>query len=274
VQCDDPQALAATVFELEDRLATSIETARFSESVRTERAVEIARAQLLDSLKQDRAAEAAAPPADSEGEFEEFARTMSYREQQLELRLRTQVQQLREKQGRELAHHDQQWLVEPKQRRFNRSSQKLRILRLQRQLLLTHRIDEPPSPTDRAARDNTQADFEASRAQLEQKHADELETLIQACDLRRGELRYIKDTLAKQFAPPIAPPKPEQEVLPDPDGFWARAKKGEIDGVSISTGSRRKVQVSKTPTGTEVNATLPLPRLETDSLSRRKKVGP
>jgi hypothetical protein len=267
VHCDDPETLADTVFELEDRLVTSVESSRFSESVRTERAVEIARAQLLDSLK---VPERPAPEVTTRTESEDFTRNLAYREQQLEVRLRTQVQQLREKHARELAELELQWLVEPKLKRFSRSSQKLRILRLQRQLAPTsHRAEESPSPVDRPGRE-PKPDFQAARAQLEQKHADELETLIQACDLRRGEFRYIKDTLARRFSSRTGLPKPEDQPLGDPDGFWAKARKGEIEGVA----ARRKVQVSKTPAGSEANTALPLPPLETASTkSRRKKSG-
>jgi hypothetical protein len=271
VQCDDPEALAATVFELEDRLATTVEGARFSESVRTECAVETARAQLLESLKapDHPTPEALSRASDERREFEEFTRNMAYREQQLEVRLRTQVQQLREKHARELADHEQQWLVEPKQRRFNRSSQKLRILRLQRQLVLTsHRVDDSPSPSDRSKRE-AQADYQASRALLEQRHADELESLIQACDLRRREFRYIKDTLARRFSSRVGLPKPEDQPLADPDDFWAKARIG-IEGVR-----QRRVQVSKAPAGSEAKTASPLPPLETNtSHRRRKKVGP
>jgi hypothetical protein len=237
--------------------------------VRTERAVDIARAQLLESLKvPDRPApEGLSRANDERRELEEFTRTMALREQQLEVRLRTQVQQLREKQARELANHDQQWLVEPKQRRFNRSSQKLRILQLQRHLVLTSPRIDSPTPSERGAREAQ--DFQSSRAALEQKQADELETLIHACDLRRDEFRYIKDTLAKRFSSRTGLPKPEDQPLADPDGFWAKARRGEIEGA----GGRRKVQVSKTTAGSEVNPTLP--PLETDATNRRrKKVGP
>jgi hypothetical protein len=251
VQCDDPEALAATVFELEDRLDTSVDTAHFSESVRTERAVETARAQLLESLKVT--PEVSPRASETRRELDDFGRTMSYREQQLEIRLRTQVQQLREKHAHELALQEQRFLVEPKQRRFNRSSQKLRIFRLQRQLVLG-RVDEAPTPADPA---RVAPDFQTARAQLEQKHADELETLIQACDLRRNEFRYIRETLAKRFAPNSGIAKTEEQPLADPDGFWAKARRGEID----ATGARRKVQVSKTPAGSEVTA-VPLPPLE------------
>jgi hypothetical protein len=267
VQCDDPEALAATVFELEDRLATSVEDARFSESVRTERAVETARAQLLESLKgPDRpSAKALTRAKDAQREFDKFSRQMALREQQLEGRLRTQVQQLRAKQQRELTDYDQQWFLEPRQRRYNRASQKIRVLRLQRQLLLTHRIDEPTSSERSEAQD-----YQTSRSLLEQRHADELDSLIQASDFRRSEFRYIKDTLAKRFSTRTGLPKPDEQPLADPDEFWAKAKRGEIEGLPAAP--RRKVQVSKSPFGSD--APLSLPPLETDSSRKRKKVGP
>jgi hypothetical protein len=270
VRCDDPEALAATVWELEDRLEGSADDTRFTDSGRTERAVETARAQLLESLERQpasRQAEILARQADSRREFEEFSRTMAYREQQLEARLRAQVQQLRDRHARECTEHDQQWLVEPKQRLFSRSSQKLRILRLQRQLLLTSHEPGSGSSSERSG-ERTPADFDGSRAHLDQKHADELESLLQACDLKRGEFRYIRDTLARKFAGgPDQPP-------PDAERLWARAKKGgdAEQGPGLPP-TKKKVQVTKTTNAADFN-TLPLPPLEMDQTIRKKrKVG-
>jgi hypothetical protein len=222
--------LAACVWELEGRLDVSMRGSRFSESLRTERVVEAARAQLLESLKKQnqerRQADLLAKSTNSRHEFEEFSRIMAQREQQLEQRLREQLQQLRERQAKECADHDAAWAVEPKQRLFNRSPQRLRILRLQRQLLLTsHRFEEAAQVSgigDRVVRTETaehhyqlQTDFEASRVLLDQKHADELDTFMQACEVRRGEFRYIKETLSRRFSNRFSNLKVEEQAASD-----------------------------------------------------------
>jgi hypothetical protein len=290
VQCDDPELLAATVWELEDRLDSLIGKSRFSELMRTDQAVKEARAQLMESLKRQnqerRQAEVHARTSNSRQEFEEFSKTITLREQQLEMRLKDQLQQLRDKQARESAEHDAQWQVDPKERLFNRSSQKLRMLRLQRHLLLaSHKFDEAAQVSgigDKVVRSETaerhyqmQTDFEASRVLLDRKHADELDTLMQTSELRRGEFRYIKETLSRRFGNRFMVLKVEEQAASDADKLWARThRNGDGDQLAaVMGGSRKKVLVSKTPNVADFN-TLVLPPLEMNSpVRRRNKFG-
>jgi hypothetical protein len=201
------------VWELEDRLQ-ALDDTQVLEIARTERAIEAARAQLMDALKRQnserRQVEIHARATASRQEYEDFTRVMAQREQALEARLREQLIQLRNKQERECAEHNARWMVEPKQRMFNRSSQKLRVLRLQRQLLITsHRFDDALQVSgigDKVQVEETaeqhfqmQAGFEASRSLLDQKHKEEVDTFVHAAEVKRGEFHYIRESLAKRF---------------------------------------------------------------------------
>jgi hypothetical protein len=259
---------------------------QYPESARTERAVEAARLQLMDSLKRQnqerRQADLKTRTAWSRQEFDDFARAMGQREQQLEMRLREQLQQLRERQAREYAEHDAEWTVEPKQRQFNRSSQKVRVLRLQRQLLGTsHRFEEALQVSeigDAVAQKETiehhaqmQTEFEASRVLLDKKHADEMDTLLQAHEVRRGEFRFIRETLARGFTHRFAALKSEKETANDPDKLWVRTRKN--DGLQIASmyGPKRKITLSKIANVAEFN-TLALPPLEMESVVRKRNL--
>jgi hypothetical protein len=296
VTCDDPEALAATVWELEDRLETSTGGARIGDSARTERAVEVARAQLMDSLNRQgqerRHAEVLARSTCSRTEVEEFQRMMAQREQQLESRLREQVQQLREKQSKEMAEQEAQLMLEPKQRLFSRTSQKGRVLRLQRQMLMSsHKSDSSAQAStigDRLAQTEgaelnaaSSTGVEAARAQLEQKHKDEMDDLLQACDVRRGEFRFLKETLARRFTNRSSTFKPDDQNGTEPERLWTRSSRKDSDSATgLTSGPRRKLMVgkmpsaSKTPSVGEFNA-LPLPPLakEATASRRRNKVG-
>jgi hypothetical protein len=130
----------------------------------------------------------------SRTKYEEFSRTMAQSEQQLEVRLREQVQQLRERHARECFELEAQWMNGPKQRLFTRSSQKPRILRLQMQLVLLAQVS---GIADKEFQ--MQNDFEAARAGLDHKYREELDRLLQACEVRRAEFCTLWDILAKRF---------------------------------------------------------------------------
>jgi hypothetical protein len=288
VECNDPEVLLAAVWDLEDRidLNGSVEDSQFPEFARTDRAIEVARAQLMDLLKRQnserRQQEIQARTTVSRQEYEEFMRKMGQREQALEARIRDELLSLRGKQEHECAEHDARWVVEPKQRLFNRTSQKLRILRIQRQLLVTaHRFDDALQVShigDRVQVDETverqfkmQVGFEASRVLLDKKHDEELDTLLKSVELRRGEFKYIRESLAKKFTNRFMVLKTEENLANDPEKLWVRTRRNDTLQVAMTYGAspRRKVVLSKTANVAEFN-TLSLPPLDMDSPARRR----
>jgi hypothetical protein len=288
VECDDPELLLAAIWDLEDRiqLEGSVEDAQFPEFARTDRAIEAARAQLMVLLKklnsERRQQEIYARTTVSQQEYEEWSEMMAQREEALEARLREQLFQLRARQERECAEHDARWMVEPKQRLFNRSSQKVRILRIQRQLLVTaHRFDDALQVSQighKVQADETiehhfqmQAGFEASRVLLDQKHEEELDTLLQAIEVKRNEFRYIRDSLAVKFTNRFRVLKTEEDLANDPERLWVRTRRNDTLEIAITYGTspRRKVVLSKLANVAEFN-TLSLPPLDMDSPARKR----
>jgi hypothetical protein len=188
---------------------------------------------------------------------------------------------MKDRHVRESADHDASWTVEPKQRQYNRSPQKLRILRRQQLLLVTsHRFDEAAQVrgiADRVARAETaehhrkmQAEFEASRVLLDHKHAEELDTLVQTCELKRGEFKFIKERLTKRFNNRFIALKAEEDTAKDPEKVWARFHRNDGDQVVHLCGTtRRAVLVPKKANVATFN-TLPLPPLAGETGGRRR----
>jgi hypothetical protein len=104
VACEDPEVLAAAVWELEDRLDGTMDGWRCTDSTNTERAIKTARAQLFEVLKRttakQREEQIRERTKDSKAEFEKFNRMMSEREKKLEERLRKEEQETQESQAR------------------------------------------------------------------------------------------------------------------------------------------------------------------------------
>jgi hypothetical protein len=251
VQCDDPEALAAVVWELEDRLHATA-----GEPTRAERAIELARAQLMNALKRQsqerRNADRSTWETWTRQEYEEFNRSMAQREKHLEIQLREQVQQLRERQGREFGDHDAQWTMDQKQKRLA-GVRPSRLLTPQRQLSGDSSEETPEHVFQ------VQAEFEASRALLDKKHAAEMELLLQACEVRRVEFRFIRDTLAKRFTNRFAVPKAEEEVTSDTDATTAWTPRAY---------SPRRAKVSQANLGDA----FPLPPLARESPRKRSEL--
>jgi hypothetical protein len=274
VDCDDPELLAAAMWELEDRLHAdrSAGDSHLPELSRLERAVEVARARLMGALKGESQEEVRAV---ARHEYERFTLVMAEREQALEARLREQMLELRDRQERECAEHDARWTIEPRQRMFNRSSQRLRILKLQRQLLSTaHRFNDALQVSGAGnaqggeTGENTQMQdgFEGSRMLLGQKHEEESSRLLQTMEMKRAEFQYIRDTLAKRFAHQSIGTTPEQGSS-SPEGVWVRTRR--TDGaIAPAPGSSPRRRAMLATADASANS---LPPLDMDSPARKRK---
>jgi hypothetical protein len=284
VVCEDVEVLAAVVWELEDRLDGTMGEWHCTDSINTEQALKTARTQLLNVLKRNtakqREEQVLERTAGSKADFDEFNRMMAEREQKLEARLQKEEQETQERQARELAKHEADWAVEPKQRLFNRSPQKVRVLRRQQQLLMnSHRFDEAAQVrgiADRLARAQAlehhyqlQLEFEASRVVLDQKHMEELDTMHQAFEGRRGEFKFIRDKLASRFFNRFKALKAEETLAQDPDRNWTRRHRNDGDQMVKICGTARRGMTPKKPEVMEFN-TLSLPPLTVETPARRR----
>jgi hypothetical protein len=252
VSCDDPELLASVVLDLENHRDQLMLDGAFLDSMKAQKAVDAARSQQLDAVKKRNQAETLddirAKQAAVQDEYEQFQKEMKEQEQDFEIRVQEQVQQAEAKQQQEIEEHDQEWQAEPKQRLFNRSSQQLRILRTQQQLLMNaRRFDEAAQVcriADSLAARETQGSHRAmlvaflqSRYMLEQRHVENRDTLMKAVETRRGELRHIREIRTRRFRNRIANLQIEEEVAKDPERLWVRKHRNDGDQVVNCTGA-------------------------------------
>jgi hypothetical protein len=161
-------------------------------------------------------------------------------ENDLEMSIQEQVENTRERHRRELAEHDQSWTGDRKQRQYNRASQQLRILRVQQQLLANlRRFDEAEQVSTIADRlEDLQTheshfqmatSFGASRTLLLKRQANEMDTLVKACEVRRGNFVSMKEVRTRRFINRFSALQFEEDIASDPEKLWARGHRYDGD---------------------------------------------
>jgi hypothetical protein len=226
---------------LQDHLDTATTRRDFKEGAVSLRALEAAQAHMKDLLKkrlqQDALADVAAKRKEAQRKYARFCQIMDAKERELEQGLQEQVQRMEERQREECAMHDRSWRRGRKKRLFNRSSQKVRGLRLEQQLLLAScRFEEAAevrSIADRQVQEEALeshykmfCSFAESRALLEKKHAEEMKILKTANETRRAELRGLREKLAIKYENRFTTLAAQEEDVTDPDRFWNRKHRG------------------------------------------------
>jgi hypothetical protein len=277
------------VTDLQQRLDGEMSDGHFEGAASALRAIEDARAQMLVSLKkrhqQEVQAELAAKKDSSERDCAAFTRDMEDSAQRLEAALQNRSDALTGNQMEECAAHDERWRSPARQRLFDRSSQQVRVLRVQQHYLMgTRRFDEAKHVSEIAdrlsqaeARENHYQRFCAyqhSRARLDDKHAREEDTLERAHATRRGELQFEREKGERRVAKRFYNLRIEEERAQDAERLWTVCHRNDGDHLSAFLRSRGSPQKTfrKRPEPSSFN-TLPLPPLP-DVHSPRRSVLP
>jgi hypothetical protein len=201
-------------------------------------------------------------------------------EHDLEYKLEQQRQQLLDRQEKERQDHDYAWQVEPKQRQWNRSSQKVRVLRVQQARLMNAKKFEEAADTCRfadvvAAAETREQHFHLgnayyrSRKLLDAKHSEELDTFEKAGDVRIGELKYTKEVCQRRFGNRDSALEVELGAAKDPERLWVLKHRNEVDPLVRATGIRPAKPFARSINVSEFN-TLALPSLP--ALTGRRRV--
>ena len=285
VDCYDPELLAVVVRDLEIHRDNLMISGRFRESLASQKAVDTAREQQLRSCKmrtQSEVQEEIDAKMDSaEQDYDEFKKRMHDKEMELELELRDKIEALKEKQAEELAQHDEDWQKESKQRLYNRSSQKVRYLRVQQALLMNaKRFDEAEQVFNEAeklvqheASENHRhmvTDWLQSRSLLQQKHEEEMDTLLKACETRRGEFRFEMMRIERRHQNRMSALHIEEELAKDPERLWILKHRNDGDQITNVMGCGKVVKLHVVPRVCEFN-TLPLAPLPVPPSPRSPK---
>jgi hypothetical protein len=264
------------ILDLEEHCAHILEQGGFVESIRAEKAVEDARAQHFKAVKlrtrdeatseiQEKQQNSQHRHARSWGELRQWERT-------LELKLEEERRQLLSRHEKERQAHDFAWQVEPKQRRWNRASQKLRNMRVQQTHLLNGRNFDDADQVRRIADTVAMAEakenhfqlgaaYYQSRKLLDAKHEGEIDTFNRAAEVRRGELKYQRACWTKRFSNRDQALEQQLELAQDAERLWILKHRHEGDQVVKAVGASRAVaRFHKTINVAEFN-TLQLPNL-------------
>lgn len=279
VDCTDPELLAVVCRDLEVHRDNLMVSGHFRESLASQKAVDAAREQQLFSCKLRTHAEVNEELGEkrdsAEHDYEEFKRIMHDEEMKLELKLRDQIEALRERQEEELERHDEEWQTGAKLRLYNRSSQKVRHLRVQQALLMNaKRFDEAEQVFDEAERlvqheasENHRqmvTDWLQSRSLLQQKHAEEMDTLLKACETQRGEFRFKMQTIERRHQNRLSALQIEEANASDPDKLWIVKHRNDGDQIANIMGTGKIVKLHVVPHVCDFNtlplAPLPVPR--------------
>lgn len=282
----DPDILACVVRDLEDRRDQMMLEGSFFQSLKAQQAVDNAKKQQLDACKKsaqtDRQNDLSQRKESAQQEYNEFNQQMKERENEMNQRLDEQVKELKDRHQREMQEHDAEWQSETKARQFNRSSQRLRILRTQQQLLMNAKRFDEAAQVCRIADGVAAAEtaeshhqmltaYNQSKTLLLHKQEEEMDTLNKACEVKRGEFKYMKDTLTLRFTHRFENLQNEEEVAKDPERFWVLKHRNDGDQVVNSVGTRTSRNTIARSARVEEFNTLPLPPLPIASSPRNTK---
>jgi hypothetical protein len=247
--------------------------------------MESARAKMLDAL-QKRNQEAvqedlAAKQEASQQEYEKFNQEQTEAERHQEEVLQARSDSLAARHMQEYGGHDEVWRSGRQQRLYNRASQKVRILRVQQQYLLSAKRFEEAAQVcqiaDRLAREETIENhyqrvcaYQQSRARLEDKHARDEETLRHLALTKRVEMESARQKGEARFRKRFSNLTLEQERTKNAERLWNLTHKHDGDPVVALIGTTRKraVSIPKKANVTTFN-TLPLPPLPESGTPRR-----
>jgi hypothetical protein len=277
VACTVPATLAAVVSELQDHLDVAMCESRFQDSKRALHAVESARAQLLLSLKLQHQAEVqaelAAKRRAAEAQRSEFAAEMAARERELEDALQRGADTMTARHLETQRQHDIAWATEPRTRHYNRTSQRLRVLRVQQQYLLAaKRFDEAEQVCRIADRQHEEESVENqyqrfvsyadSRARLDLRQANEEDTITRDRGVRRGRLMFERERAARRFTKRFRNLEVEDERAQDRERLWAVYHRNDGDYVAtLNRGTRSPATKVEKKAKVNLFNTLPLPPL-------------
>jgi hypothetical protein len=285
VQCDDVELLTVTVLDLEKHRDGLMLEGKFFDSLKAQKAVDAARWAQLDATKRRNQQETARVVDEKKSthhnESDQFNADMKKQEEDLEHDIKDNEDRLRARQASELEEHDKQWQDDPKQRQFNRSSQKLRILRVQQQLLMNARRFDEAAQVCKIA-DNLQTsevrehhrqclvEFLGSRTMLEKRHADEVETLGIANDLRRSDLQHKRSLTNIRLTNRSNALKFEDELAHDQERLWILKHRHDGDELVNVMGRTRPIKRFTRAAEVATFNTLPLPKLPSLSATKNK----
>lgn len=273
----DSQTLAQTVVELENRRDQVLTHGKFRDSIKIQMAIEKATIAQKESCKRETQKQALKENQEKQqkvkDEFREMQREMKEKEQELTRKNREYIASIQDRQKEERKQLDQKWKNQSTQRRYNRSSQRLRTLRLTQERLVSQKkfmeSESISNIADRLEREETErnyklmlADYRASVKTLQDKHQEELQMAEIINNRRMDEFKTFFELKKRPYLKRLNNlQKEEEDLSATPDNIWNRKHRNDGDLITSIVGQRTtKVSLSGTRNVNDYN-TLKLPQL-------------
>lgn len=287
VKNDSPETLAIVVRNLEDKRDDLINEGQIEKSMRVQTAVENARAQQLQALKKsiqdDQIQSVKSRQEETKTGYNELNKNYQIRLQELEEHIKQQQAQLDQRQQQEIQDFNAEWTSDLKQRLYNRSSQQLRVLRLQQQLLLSaKRFSEARQVASLGNQLEKQEisqnhrqmilDYKKALYSLQTKHKKEKDVLDQIAEEQRMNLTRKKETMELPFENRFKVLQTEQENTRDTEKVWNRVKRSvEADPIAYVVGEKQKAPKVQTRNVKADSGILVLPPLPIQTPRKQKE---
>ena len=251
----DPILLAGVIVDLESKRNEMMASGQTRESVKVQIALEKAK------QEQRKAAMVAAQKEKSEKIEEKIKETKDKiaevvseskeKEKELDEEIKKQVGELKTKQSEELADFDEEWTSEVKSRRYNRASQKLKMMKVQQMLLLNaKRFDEADKMNRTIAQQEQyeisenvrtmQLEYNTARRQLIEKQQAEMSTLNEAHQQQRDVLSNSYHQKVAILARRQKILEDEKELAQDPEKVWQTSHRNDPDPTTLVARPKEK----------------------------------
>jgi hypothetical protein len=209
-------------------------------------------------------------------ERDELQATLDRQEQNMNELFDSEIQAMVGRHESELRALDDDWMGSARERKYNRTSCLLRILRQQAALLLKERkygesrfVDTRADKIEQFETDEghrrMEADYLYQLTMMEQRHEKEAGELFLKLSVRRGEWQAARDFELSKLNKRVENLGTELEEMSDPEKVWARYHRTDTD----PDVARESGVLHKNMPDIGAHNTLPLPPLGASSLARR-----
>ena len=253
VEHSDPEVLAHTVVALEEKRDEMMADGAFIASMKVQRAIDQAKEAQLKSLKkqsqQSYLGEIHQKQASTRTSLNQLKMDMREKEILMNQKSQDYIEQMRKRHERELEEHENYWRSEVMLRRYNRTSQALRTLRLQQQLLMRDKRFAEAEEVAKIAKAKEKMecqesyrlmlkDYNESKRKIESKHKEEMSIALDKVQRRKQEFKCLLDNMIRPYTTRIRILENEEVEGQDTDRIWNRRHRNEGNPVEKYVGVR------------------------------------
>lgn len=255
----DSQTLAQTVVELENRRDNMVSSGKMKDSLKVQMAIENAKAAQRESCKRETQKQALKENQDKQQKVREELRriqqNMNEAEEGLKKKNNEYIESMQSRHKDERSKLDKKWKNDKYvQRRYNRSSQQLRTLRLtQERLIRAKKFSESENIgqiADRLEKEETNRnynlmleDYSSSVKALEERQREELELAETVNSRKLDEFHTFVELKKRPYIKRLYNlKKEEEEIAASPDNVWNLKHRNDGDLVSSIVGPRSNNQ--------------------------------